>query len=483
VLRRLILRFVPFVACLAVVFFIVFLYRSALRVNQTTVALTLLLAILIVSTVWGLAVAVCMSIVAMLAFNFFFLPPVGTLTIADPQNWVALGAFLVTSLIASQLSTRVRREAEESKRRRVEVERLYRFSQQLLVSGNVIVLLNAVPNHIVETFGMGAAALYLDYKDKFYHSGATSHFSQEEMRRATLQEEPLVDPERSLSFVPVRLGKRPLGSLAVSGSLLSRETLEALGTLIAIAFERARAIEELGKTEALREGERLKSALLDSVTHDFRTPLTSIKASVTSLLSSAEQMTEQRRELLTVINEECDRLNQLVGDAAEMARLDAGEFELKLEANHISEIVAAALQYCKAALGTRPVQVRLANDLPPVRADFDRIRDVLVRLIENANAYAPPGRPITISADLKGAFLTIYVADQGPGIDEMEIGLIFDKFYRGRDQRYLVQGTGMGLPIAKAIVQAHRGTIGVTSQLGQGSVFFFTLPIAASGQA
>ena len=169
------------------------------------------------------------------------------------------------------------------------MERLYKFSQQLLVSGNVITLLNAMPNHIVETFGVGAAALYLDYKQKFYHSGAATHFNEEEMKRATLREEPLLDRERSLSFVAVRMGTRSFGSLAVSGPLLSRQTLEALGTLIAVAFERARAVEELGKTEASREGERLKSALLDSVTHDFRTPLTSIKASVTSLLSGADR--------------------------------------------------------------------------------------------------------------------------------------------------------------------------------------------------
>lgn len=477
--RRLLLRIVPLVTSLIVILFIVFLYRGLLRVNQTTVALTLLLAILIVSTVWGLAVATFMSIVAMLAFNFFFLPPVGTLTIADPQNWVALGAFLVTSLIASQLSTRVRREAEESKRRRREVERLYEFSQQLLVWGNVIALLNAVPNQIVETFGVGAAALYLDYKDKFYHSGAATHFSQDEMRQATVSEEPVLDAARSLSFAPVRMGRRPLGSLAVSGPLLSRETLEALGTLIAIAFERVRAVEELGKTEAARQGERLKSALLDSVTHDLRTPLTSIKASVTTLLSGTNQGTNDQHELLTVINEECDRLNQLVGDAAEMARLDGGEFELDLKANCLAEIVSAALAYCKTALGSRPIQVNIPNDLPPVRSDFERVRDALVRLVENANAYTPAERTITISAESKGAYVTTYVADQGPGIDEMELGLIFDKFYRGRNQRYLVQGTGMGLPIAKAIVEAHGGSIGVTSQLGQGSVFWFTLPVAA----
>ena len=481
--RRFILRVLPFVAALIPIVIIVFLYRSVLSVNQTTVALTLLLAILVISTIWGLAVAIFTSVVAMLAFNFFFLPPVGTFTIADPQNWVALVAFLATSLIASQLSTRVRREAEESKRRRREVERLYVFSQQLLVSGNVITLLNAIPNHIVETFGVGAAALYLDFKDKFYHSGAADHFSREEMRRATLGEKPLLDQTRSLSFVPVHMGRRPLGSLAISGPLLSRETLEALGTLIAISFERARAVEELGKTEAAREGERLKSALLDSVTHDFRTPLTSIKASVTSLLSSHDATKAEQHELLTVIDEECDRLNQLVGDAAEMARLDAGEFELDLQATSINAIVSAALEYLKAALGSRPVRVNLSDDVPLVRADAGRARDVLVRLIENANAYTPADRPITISAEVKGAFLTIYVADQGPGIDEMELGLIFDKFYRGRNQRYLVQGTGMGLPIAKAIVEAHGGALGVTSQLGQGSVFSFTLPIASRGDS
>ncbi|MFZ0037324.1 MAG: DUF4118 domain-containing protein [Candidatus Acidiferrales bacterium] len=480
--RRLAYRTLRYVLALCVVLAITYVYRKILPVNQTTVALTFLLAILTVSTVWGLRVSVFMSIAAMLSYDYYFLPPVGQFVIAAPENWVALVAFLGTSLVASQLATRVRREADTAQRQRREIERLYSFSQQLLVEGNVIQLLNAIPNYIVDIFEVGAASLYLINKQKFYRSGGgEAHLDEEEMKNAANREEPLIIANRNISFVPVRIGVQPLGSLGISGPILTRKTLEALGTLVAIAAERARAVERLGKAEAAREGEQLRSALLDSITHDLRTPLTSIKASVTSLLSQSPE--PNRRELLTIINEEADRLNQLVGDAAEMARLDAGEFELKLERHGIDEIITAALEQCRPFLVGRPVSVRVDGALPPVRADMSRIRDVLVRLIENANAYSAPGTPVTISAETNDGTLITSVADQGPGIEDMEVGLIFDKFYRGKDQRFQVQGTGMGLPIAKAIVEAHGGSIGVTSQLGHGSVFYFSLPIDHSPAA
>ena len=469
---------------LCIVLAITYVYRKLLPVNQTTVALTFLLAILTVSTVWGLRVSVFMSLAAMLAYDYFFLPPVGQFVIASPENWVALVAFLGTSLVASQLATRVRREADTAQRQRREIERLYSFSQQLLVEGNVIQLLNAIPNHIVDVFEVGAASLFLINKQKFYRSGGgEAHFDEEEMRSAANREEPLIIASRNISFVPVRIGVQPLGSLGISGPILTRKTLEALGTLVAIAAERARAVERLGKAEAAREGEQLRSALLDSITHDLRTPLTSIKASVTSLLSQPQSPESNRRELLTIIDEEADRLNQLVGDAAEMARLDAGEFELKLERHSIDEIVSAAIEQCRPFLAARPVNIHVDAALPPVRADFSRIKDVLVRLLENANAYSPAGTPITVSAEVSDGSLVTSVADQGPGIEDMEVGLIFDKFYRGKDQRFQVQGTGMGLPIAKAIVEAHGGSIGVTSQLGHGSVFYFSLPVDHSSAA
>ncbi len=474
-------RLFGFAVSLTLVAAITFLYRHAREVNQTTVALTFLLAILAVSAVWGMFVSVFMSLMAVLAFNYFFLPPIGTFTIADPQNWMALFAFLVTSIVGSQLSSRIRKEAEESHQRRREIERLYKFSQKLLAEGNVIQLMNAIPNYIVESFEGGAAELFLPQKDKFYRSGfGAAHLDEEKMKAVFLRDEGVFESQEGLYFIPVRMGVRPIGSLGISGSRLSRQTLDAVGSLVAIAIERARAVEKLGETEAERQGERLKSALLDSIAHDFRTPLTSIKAATTSLLAAETPDRGQTHELLTIINEECDRLNRLVEEAAEMSRLEAGEFELDLAPTQIGEIIDAALAQCDTGLAGRKVEVKLAPNLPPVRADLNRIKDALVHLIDNANIYSPKEQPITISAELTGDTVTTSVADRGPGIDDFEQGMIFDKFYRGKDQRYLVRGTGMGLPIAKAIITAHKGTISVTSQLGHGSVFSFTLPVDRS---
>jgi two-component system sensor histidine kinase KdpD len=456
-------------------------YKHVLPVNPTTVALSFLLAILAVSTVWGIAVSVFMSVVAMLAFNYYFLPPIGTFTIADPQNWVALFAFLVVSVLASHLSTRARQQAKDASQRRREIEKLYAFSQGLLESGNVIQLLNRIPSQIVDIFEVGAAALLLAEKQKIYRSGPViPQLDLETLKTMVIREEPLVDEANSLCFVPVRLGIRPIGSLGISGSTPSRQTLEAIGTLIAVAIERARAIEQLGLTEAAREGERLRTALLDSVTHALRTPLTSIKASVTNLLSNASVTNLQRQELLTIINEETDRLNRLVGEAGEMARLDAGEVELHLESRPIEDVIDAALNQCRLTLGARVVRVQVPPGLPNVSVDLVRAREALVHLIENANQYSPADRPITITAEAAPDFVVTSVADRGAGIDDLEQNLIFEKFYRGKDQRYLVQGTGMGLPIAKAIIEAHGGTMSLTSQRGQGSVFSFTLPVYRS---
>ncbi|HZL68266.1 MAG TPA: ATP-binding protein [Candidatus Limnocylindrales bacterium] len=474
--RRLKTQLYHYIVALATIVLLVLAYRR-LPVNPTTVALTFLLVVLLLASRWGLAIATTTAIVAALAFNYFFLPPVHTFTITDPQNWIALLAFLASAIVASRLAERARCEALNATRRRKEVERLYSLSQQLLATDNVMELLNSIPHYVRDAFGLKAAAMFLPKRKAVYRTGVDHpELSEEQLESVSGRGELVVDEEQQLCFVPLRIGVRPVGSLGLEGAVLSRETLEAVGSLIAISIERAGAVETLTRAEAARESETLRSALLDSVTHEFRTPLTSIKASVTTLLSTPQIDSEGQKELLTVIDEETDRLNRLVGEAAEMAQLDAQQVELRRETYTVRRVVEAALEKSKQLLAGREVKLQLPESLPPVRIDLERIAEVLVQLLENAAKYSPPGTPITISAEPAGKMVDLSIADRGPGIDDMEQSLIFEKFYRGRDQRYRVQGTGMGLAIAKAIVEAHGGNIGVTSQLGSGSVFHFTVP-------
>lgn len=466
-------------ACSALVVLIVLVYVKWLHVNPTTVALTFLLAILSVAAAWGLRYAIPMSIVAALCFNFFFLPPVGTLTIADTQNWMALLAFFVTSIVTSNLSERARRQTMEAQQRRQDVERLYSFTQQLLVAENVLELLKKIPHFVTDTFGARESAVYVSTKDHIYRSDPDRDDISADQLRNVARGESFSDSASGLAVFPLRMGAKNVGSVGISGEIPSRQTMEAVGSLIATAIERANAVERLTRTEASRESERLRSALLDSVTHEFRTPLTSIKASVTTLLSDAKLDEEQQRDLLSVINEESDRLNRVIGEAVEMAQLDAREVRLELHPHQIREAIDAAVAESRHMLADHPIEIRLPDTLPSAVMDSERIKKVLQHLLENAAKYSPSGAPIFVSAEVKNGRLITSVADRGAGIDDLERSMIFDKFYRGQGQRYRVQGTGMGLAIVKAIVEAHNGRIEVTSQLGHGSVFSFGLPLSS----
>jgi two-component system sensor histidine kinase KdpD len=390
---------------------------------------------------------------------------------------VALFAFLVTAILASQLSERARRETANANQRRRDVERLYAFSQRLLATDNVAELLNAIPGFVCQIFGGKSAATYLLSSKETYRSDPRAEgLSMDDLRAVSTRGEPVIERAQGLSIAPLRLGARLTGAIGVAGVALSRETLEALGSLVAIAIERVGVVEKLSKAEAERESENLRTALLDSVTHELRTPLTGIKAAVTSLLSDSQFDEAQRRDLLTVINEETDRLDRLVGEATEMAQLDAHGVELHREPVLIAAVIESAVEQSKGVLGQHPVEVRVPPAIPKVSMDAARIAEAIKQLLENAAKYSPPQEPITITAELRDGQLVTSVSDHGPGIDDFEQGLIFDKFYRGRGQRYRVQGTGMGLAIAKAIIEAHGGTISVLSQLSHGSVFSFGLP-------
>jgi two-component system sensor histidine kinase KdpD len=462
------------IAAPAIVALIVVFYFRFVKVNNTTVSLTLLLAILAISTGWGLLEATIASLAAVLGFNYYFLPPVGTLTVQDPQNWVALGAFLITAVTASQLSARARRRTLEAVERRREIEGLYALSQSLLLSGSARSASQDLVSRVVKILGVSTAAFYTKSSDETFRWGPEDPQISDERLRVEL-EETLLDAQGSFAIIPVRLGGQALGNLGLAGPLPSLAVLNAVAYLVAIGIERARALEEASHTEAARQSEVLKSALLDALAHDFKTPLTSIKAAATSLLGG--DRSAEDRELMTIINEETDRLNRLVAEVLEMVRIEAGKLHLEKRPHHVAEIVDSALADLQPAMRERPVEVRLQSDLPEAEVDFDFVQQVLKQLLDNALKYTPPGSPVIISARAGEGRIVISVADRGSGIDEQEQARIFDKFFRAREHRFRVPGTGMGLAIAKGIVEAHGGKIWVTSEPGQGSVFSFSLPV------
>ena len=459
---------------------IVAVYFRWVHANEMTVAFTCLIIILLVAANWGLRHAVYLSILSSAALNFFFLPPVHTFTIGDSRNWVALFAFLLTGIVASQLAERARSESRMSRFRQQEAERLYEFSQKMLVTGNVIDLLNQLPLMIASTFNLPGAAVYLREKDRVYRSSPSyMDATAAELRDAAFTRDRRTDEARSVTLAPILLGARPIGAVGITGTGPSPEAMDAVCGLAAIAIERANAIETLTRVEASRESERLRNALLDSIAHELRTPLTSITAAITTLRSNTALDSGQREEMMQVIEEEATRLNRLVGQAMEMAALDAHDIKLDMQMHPIQEAVDLALEAVQPQLRTHPVDIRLPDTLPQVPMDLERIGKVIQHLLENAAKYSPEGSPIFISAEVSKNRLMTSIADRGTGIDDFERLMIFDKFYRGQGQRYRVQGTGMGLAIAKAIVEAHGGSIEVTSQPSQGSVFSFYLPLVA----
>jgi len=234
------------------------------------------------------------------------------------------------------------------------------------------------------------------------------------------------------------------------------------------------------KIEEVREGRCLKSVLLDAIAHDFRTPLTSIKTAATSLLGDSRCDEHQRRELLVVIDQECDRIDRMVSQAIDLARFDASEIELEFARHSVSELVGAALRDCETVQDTCIIRTELSQPEIRIQCDLFWARKVLVHLVQNASLYSSPGEPITIESEKTEGFVRFHIADSGPGIEEGEISQIFERFYRGKSQRQRVPGTGMGLAIAKAIVEAHGGSIKVVSCAGKRSVFTFTLPIESS---
>jgi two-component system sensor histidine kinase KdpD len=458
---------------------IVLAYRRWLHVNPTTVALTLVLFVLVLAALWELRYAIAVSVAATAAYNFYFLPPVGTFTIADPQNWLALFTFLATSIVGSRLSQRARGEAEKALKRQRELEVLYLLSRELLQIETVATAVQAAPSLINTSAFAESVVLYLLDGDRLYQAGIHPITGAEipRLRQMALALSVVQSTIGNEIVVPLRTGVRPRGLLAVRGTNLTADGLEAVGGLVSITLDRAQAIEDAAKAEANKESERLRNLILDSITHELRTPLTSIKGAAGSLLSEPEPAKETRRDLASVVDEEVDRLNRLVGQAVEMAELEAREVQMQVKPLSMREQVQEALGACAWVGASHPLEINIP-DSPKVSGNSEFLGKVLCNLLENSAKYSSPGSPIFVSAEVRDGMLATSVADRGVGIDPSEQSLIFDRLYRSRAHTATTSGTGMGLAICRAIVDSHHGTITVTSQLGQGSVFTFTLPLA-----
>jgi two-component system, OmpR family, sensor histidine kinase KdpD len=475
---RLIKILLRYAALTAAALLLVELFRKLLPVNQTTVALSFLMLILVTASRWRLSYSVYLSVLCAALYNFFFLPPVGKLVIADPRNWVALGAFLCCSVLVSHLSEREHQHAETAEARRSEVERLYEFSQQLLLQEDLRGVGRTTPSVVAAVFGFRAVALYAREEDASYYSDPQNELLPlVELKLAANLIEAGVTSRGACYLIPLALGMQSLGVLAVTDGGFSPQIYEAIGSLVAIALERAATVERSSRLEASRESERLRTALLDSVTHDLRTPLTAIRAAATTMVSQPNLAEAERAELATVLDEESARLDRLIGQAVEMAQLDAETLQIHARPEDVRELIETTLEEMRPLLRERAVEVEVAGDLEKASMDRALVHRVLRHLIENAVRYSPKGSPIEVSAAKDAYRLLVTVADRGPGIEPGDQPFVFDKFFRGRKQRSQGGGTGMGLAIVKAILEAHGGGIELKSRAAEGTRFTFWLPL------
>ena len=461
--------------------------------NATTVALGFLLVVLFVAASARLWVAVITSIVAMLAFNFFFLPPVGAFVIADPQNWVALFAFLAVSLVASNLSAVARDRTHEAILRRDELGRLLDVSRDILLITDGEVAHSSLAASIARRFDLDYAAICLpgDGDWNVYQSSAAAHALDPaaltaafvaataddggDSRVGTVERhESLGTGRPDLRVVPLRFGTKVIGLLAAAGRPVEIETLDALAGLAALALERVQFLDERKAVELARHGEELKSALLASLSHDLRTPLTAIRVAADNLRSSWPDERE-RRDQGDLIVTEVDRLTRLFHNLLEMARIDTGAVANDARWVAPSEIVDAARSRVEHAIRGRTIEGSVEFERL-VRLDPRLPAAALSHVLENAAQYTPASSTIHLDAGVSNEGLTITVRDHGTGIAAADLPHVFNRFYRGVDARTRRPGTGMGLAIARGVVSAIGGRISTENCPDGGARFTIVVP-------
>lgn len=454
-----------------------------IHANALIAGFAFVLIVLIVAARWGLIESLLTSVAATLCLNYFFLPPVGSLTIADPQNWVALFAFLVTAVTASQLSASARSRAAEAQARRAEVEQLYQISLSLLRMDATRSPGLQIAEKLKDQLSLQSVLFCDSLSSEVFTAGdekivapidALRTAANGEVTWRTIRTAP-TDSEVFVIF-PIAFGQALFGSICVVGATLSDTALQALANLAASALERNRQQIALGRLEVARENERLRGVLLDALAHEFLTPLTSIKSAISTVRTEYAH-DEEENEFLTVIEEESDKLGEMINETTDMARIEPGHPRIRRRRTHVAGLIRSAVQHLKNLLGARPLLIDAPEGIPEVDADPEMVELAIRQLIGNAIKYAPPETVIEVRAACTDGFIKVQVRDHGAGVRDDEIESIFERFYRGKSVKEAIAGTGMGLSIARDIVKAHGGEMWAANAPDGGGCFFFTLPV------
>ena len=488
---------------------------TALRdhLGSLSIILIYLLLCFMLTLFVGLGPAALGAVLAVLAFNYFFVPPIHTFDVAQTDNLVALFVFLGVAVITGRLVASTRARAEVALREQDRTALLYDLNTALISDVTLDAILATIVASVVQIYGARSGRILLPNPDgrleerARFPPSAMPQIDRQSLAMASLvmekgrpagrsrSERRVIAPSAVLRpsdadvlFLPIATAERRIGVLEVLGrpgggrfATEDEQLLETFAAQAALALERARLTRAAAEASALAESDALKSALLASLSHDLRTPLAVIKASSSSLLdSSVAWDADSRSEFLHAIDEETDRLARMVDNLLDLTRIEGGTLHPDKSWYDITELVADVANRPAVRSPDHPLRVDIQPDLPLVCFDYVKIAQVLVNLIENAVKYTPPGTPIAVSARAVPNAVELAVTDSGPGIPANELDRIFDSFYRSpRNAR--VPGTGIGLSIARGFVEAHGGRIRAESRPGDGATFRFTLPVETAG--
>jgi len=454
---------------------ITFITTGLIPVNGTTTGFAYLLYVLIVASTWGFPEAAAVSVAATLALNFFFLPPVRTLTIADPQNWVALFTFFATSLIASRLSTKARRRTIDAIERQQDLERLYTFGRAILLIQPDEDFAQVLCRKLADTFDLSAVVLFEQRTNLIHRAGRVEFEGMDsQLRDAAVQGTSFADAERNRVITAIRLGSQPIAGLALQGSRMPDSVLQSIANLVAIGLERAKAQELSNEIVATRRSERLRTTLLDAMAHEFKTPLTSIRAATSALLTATNDEIFKSKRMIQIADEEASRLQDLIDNALDTAQLDNDQIDVNLELADLTETIRDVVASMKSIAGER-ITIQSDSPQPPIPFDRRLVKLALKQILDNAIKYSPADSPIVVHYSRNEDMVFVEITNHGKGIPAEDQARVFERFFRSPSVENRVPGSGLGLSIAYRIAQAHGGALTVKSHPGE-TTFRLALP-------